>query len=177
LTQDLVGTYERPEFRDWATAARPRLRRTAYLLSGDWHLAEDLAQETLLRMYGVWRRVTRSGSPDGYARRTLVNLYRSTLRRPSRREHLTEVVPERAAPSESHDERDVLLAALAGLGGSQRAIVVLRYWEDLSVAEVAEVLGVSQGTVKSQASRALATLRVRLPDLTATGGMESDTHE
>ena len=171
-----MDTSERPDFRDWATAARPRLRRTAYLLCGDWHLAEDLTQETLLRMYAVWHRVARIGVPDAYARRTLVNLYRSMLRRPSRREYLTDVVPERAAAQNgSPDERDVLLRALAHLGESQRAIVVLRYWEDLSVAEVAEVLGLSQGTVKSQASRALATLRGRLSDLTTTIGMESDS--
>jgi RNA polymerase sigma-70 factor (sigma-E family) len=175
-TRDLVDIVEPPEFRDWATAARPRLRRTAYLLSGDWHLAEDLAQETLLRMYAVWRRVAQIGAPDAYARRTLINAYRSTLRRPSRREYLTDVIPEQAAAqSGSPEERDVLLRALAELGQSQRAIVVLRYWEDLSVIEVAEVLGLSQGTVKSQASRALATLRGRLSDLTTTAGMESDS--
>jgi RNA polymerase sigma-70 factor (sigma-E family) len=175
---NLVGTRERPEFRDWATAARPRLRRTAYLLSGDWHLAEDLAQETLMRLYAVWGRVAQAGAPDAYARRTLINLYRSTLRRPSRREYLTDVMPELAAvQSGSHDEREVLIRALAELGQSQRAVVVLRYWEDLSVAEVAEVLGLSQGTVKSQASRALASLRARLSDLTSTNtvGMECDS--
>ena len=105
-----MDTVEPPEFRDWAAAARPRLRRTAYLLSGDWHLAEDLAQETLLRMYAVWGRVTRIGAPDAYARRTLINLYRSTLRRPSRREYLTDVMPELAAELEG-DVADAYRAA------------------------------------------------------------------
>lgn len=156
------------EFRDWAAGARPRLRRTAFLLCADWHLAEDLAQETLLRMYAVWRRVTRSGNPDGYARKVLVNLYRATLRRPSRREHLTEAVPDQATIQVGfHEDREALLSALADLGGSQRAIVVLRYWEDMSVTDVAELLKLSPGTVKSQASRALATLRERLPDRTS----------
>jgi len=159
-----MSTHDRTEFGVWATAARPRLRRTGFLLSGDWHLAEDLAQETLVRMYAVWPRVSRAGAPDAYARRTLVNQYRTTLRRPWRREHLTDAVPERAAaPDGGHDERDTLLAALAGLGASQRAVVVLRYWEDMSVTDVAALLDLSPGTVRSQASRALQTLRDRLP--------------
>jgi RNA polymerase sigma-70 factor (sigma-E family) len=159
-----MSTHEGTEFGVWAAAARPRLRRTGFLLSGDWHLAEDLAQETLVRMYAVWGRVSGSGSPDAYARRTLVNQYRSTLRRPWRREQLTDTVPERVAGDAGpHEERDTLLAALAGLGASQRAIVVLRYWEDMSVSDVAALLNVSPGTVRSQASRALLTLRNRLP--------------
>jgi RNA polymerase sigma-70 factor (sigma-E family) len=163
-----VSTHAEAEFRVWAAGARPRLRRTAFLLSADWHLAEDLAQETLLRMYAVWRRVSRSGSPDAYARKTLVNLYRATLRRPSRREHVTEAVPDRATTQVGpHEDRDALLTALAGLGGSQREIVVLRYWEDMSVTEVAELLKLSPGTVKSQSSRALANLRELLPDQTS----------
>jgi RNA polymerase sigma-70 factor (sigma-E family) len=159
-----MSTHDRPEFGVWAAAARPRLRRTGFLLSGDWHLAEDLAQETLLRLYAVWPRVSRSGAPDAYARRTLVNAYRGTLRRPWRREQFTDVVPDVVAGVEGpHDDRDELLAALAGLGASQRAIVVLRYWEDMSVTDVADLLNLSPGTVRSQASRALLTLRNRLP--------------
>ena len=161
-----MSTEDHPEFGVWATAARPRLRRTAFLLSGDWHLAEDLAQDTLVRIYAVWARVSRSGTPDAYARRTLINHYRSTLRRPWRREQLTYLVPERAAADvDSYGERDALLSALAELGASQRAIVVLRYWEDMSVNDVADLLNLSPGTVRSQASRALLTLRNRLPAL------------
>jgi RNA polymerase sigma-70 factor (sigma-E family) len=164
-----MSTHEGMEFGVWAAAARPRLRRTGFLLSGDWHLAEDLAQDTLMRMYAVWERVSRSGSLDAYARRTLINQYRSTLRRPWRREHVTDTVPDRvAAVVGSHDERDTLLAALAGLGASQRAIVVLRYWEDMSVNDVATLLNLSPGTVRSQASRALQTLRHRLPGTAVT---------
>jgi RNA polymerase sigma-70 factor (sigma-E family) len=163
-----MSTHEGTEFGVWAAAARPRLRRTGFLLSGDWHLAEDLAQETLVRMYAVWPRVSRMGAPDAYARQALVNQYRSTLRRPWRREHVTDTVPERAIGDEGgHDERDTLLAALAGLGASQRAIVVLRYWEDMSVTDVATLLNLSPGTVRSQASRALLTLRNRLPATSA----------
>ncbi len=154
-----------PDFREWAVAARPRLRRTGFLLTGDWHLAEDLTQETLVRMYAVWGRPS-VHSVDGYARTTLVNQYRQVLRRPSRREHVSDQLPEvPVTDRHDHDDRAVLLAALADLGPSQRAIVVLRYWEDLSVAEVAQLLRVREGTVKSQASRALAYLRAKLPEL------------
>lgn len=147
-------------FREWAALARPRLRRTAFLLCGDWHLAEDLTQEALVRTYAVWGRVSVSGPPDAYATRVLVNARRAQLRRPWRREASVEAVPDTAAVEQAGvEERDRLLAALAGLGESQRAIVVLRYWEDRSVEEVADLLGVSDGTVKSQSARGLARLR------------------
>jgi RNA polymerase sigma-70 factor (sigma-E family) len=155
-----VSDIEGVPFRDWASMARPRLRRTAYLLCGDWHLAEDLTQETLVRVYSVWSRVSASGPPDAYATRTLVNARRAQLRRPWRRESAVPTVPDRAAPEHGGTEdRDRLLTALAGLGESQRAIVVLRYWEDRSVEEVADLLGLSTGTVKSQSARGWARLR------------------
>jgi RNA polymerase sigma-70 factor (sigma-E family) len=154
------------EFRAWAALARPRLRRTAFLLCGDWHLAEDLTQDTLVRIYAVWHRVSASGAPDSYATRTLVNCQRATARRPWRREHVTDELPDRplVGTEGSQDDRDLLLVALARLGDSQRTIVVLRYWEDLSIDEVAAVLGVSPGTVKSQSARGLARLRHLLRD-------------
>jgi RNA polymerase sigma-70 factor (sigma-E family) len=154
------------EFRAWAALARPRLRRTAFLLCGDWHLAEDLTQDTLVRIYAVWSRVSASGTPDAYATRTLINCRRATARRPWRRERTTDAVPEHpgAPPADAYDDRDVLLRALAVLGDSQRVIVVLRYWEDLSIDEVAHALGVSEGTVKSQSARGLARLRDLLAD-------------
>ena len=161
------------DFREWATAARPRLRRTGFLLTGDWHLAEDLTQETLLRMYANWGR-SDIRSIDSYARTTLVNLHRQWLRKPSRREQVSDRLPEVAVSDRhEHDNRTVLLGALAELGPSQRTIVVLRYWEDLSVAEVAQLLRVREGTVKSQASRALAYLRTKLPELAGTNREES----
>ena len=148
------------QFRDWAAVARPRLRRTAYLLCGDWHLAEDLTQETLVRVYSVWHRVSVGGPPDGYATRTLVNAHRAVLRRPWRRESAMEHLPEQGVIAVTAvDERDALLAALAKLGPSQRAIVVLRYWEDRSIEDVANLLGLSTGTVKSQSARGLTHLR------------------
>jgi RNA polymerase sigma-70 factor (sigma-E family) len=162
-----VSSSQEDEFRAWAVLARPRLRRTAFLLCGDWHLAEDLTQDTLVRVYAVWPRVSTSGAPDAYAVRTLVNCGRATARRPWRRERATDDLPDQAgavSAVDARDERDVLLTALAALGGSQRAIVVLRYWEDLSVDEVARVLGVSTGTVKSQSARGLSRLRTLLGD-------------
>ena len=160
-----VSDIDGAPFREWAASARPRLRRTAFLLCGDWHLAEDLTQETLVGVYSVWRRVSASGPPDAYATRTLVNARRTQLRRPWRRESVVEVVPDRATTDRATpggpgiEDRDRLLAALAELGASQRAVVVLRYWEDRSVEEVADVLGLSTGTVKSQAARGLTRLR------------------
>ena len=163
------------QFRDWAAVARPRLRRTAYLLCGDWHLAEDLTQETLVRVYSVWHRVSISGAPDGYATRTLVNAHRAVLRRPWRRESAMEHLPDHSTiTAAAVDERDALLAALAELGPSQRAIVVLRYWEDRSVDDVAGLLGLSTGTVKSQSARGLAHLRRLLGEPTDADRSDPD---
>ncbi len=161
-------TNPQQQFRDWAYPARPRLRRTAFLLTGDWHLAEDLTQDTLVRVRSVWSRVSGSGAPDAYATRTLVNCLRATARRPWRRESSVDLVPERIDPgssAETPDHRDELLAALAQLGLSQRTVVVLRYWDDLSIEAVAASLNLSTGTVKSQAARGLAQLRELLGSL------------
>ncbi|WP_331273030.1 SigE family RNA polymerase sigma factor [Motilibacter deserti] len=163
-----MRAHEADDFRGWAVTARPRLRRVAFLLCGDWHQAEDLTQDTLARVYSVWSRVTRTGGPDAYARQTLVNAYRALLRRPWRRETAVGYLEDDALgqaqdPSLDVSDRSDLLLALRTLGASQRAVVVLRYWEDLPVAEVAELLNVSTGTVKSQAARGLANLREALP--------------
>jgi RNA polymerase sigma-70 factor (sigma-E family) len=168
-----VTVDEESRFRAWAVGVRPRLRRTAFLLSGDWHLAEDLAQDALVRVYAVWVRVSQTGSPDAYAMRTLVNCHRAAVRRPWRREHVTDSVPDVRATqgtSGADDDRDVLVAALGRLGRSQRTIVVLRYWDDISVEDVAATLGLSPGTVKSQSARGLARLRALLDDLDAGPG-------
>ncbi|MFL6110893.1 MAG: SigE family RNA polymerase sigma factor [Catenulispora sp.] len=149
------------EFQHYMAARWPALVRTAYLLTGDQHLAEDLAQSTLTKVYASWRRVRRADDIDAYVRRVLVNTNASRFRKHRVAEHLT-AVPYDATGHEPHADlaqRSALMAALAGLPKRQRAVVVLRYWEDLSEREVADVLGVSPGTVKSQASRALARLR------------------
>ena len=87
------------DFAAYLQARQASVLRTAYLLSGDWHAAEDLTQETLLRMYDVWRRVSASGPPDAYAHKVLVNLHRQALRRPARREQPAESLPDRPARS------------------------------------------------------------------------------
>jgi RNA polymerase sigma-70 factor (sigma-E family) len=165
-----VGVTEdqKPEFPAWAVSARSRLRRTAFLLSGDWHLAEDLTQDALVRVYSVWPRVSASGAPDAYATRTLINCHRAAARRPWRRESTVGDLPDAPDPrltGQATGDRDVLMTALSLLGRSQRTIVVLRYWEDLSVGEVALALNLSTGTVKSQAARGLARLRALLAEL------------
>jgi RNA polymerase sigma-70 factor (sigma-E family) len=152
------------EFSDYMAARQDRLLRTAYLLTGDRHTAEDLVQTALAKLYLSWERVQREESLDGYVRRILVNEHRSLWRRPwKRRETTTADLPEptsRSAPrSPGRDE--ALWALVQTLPRGQRAAVVLRYYEELSEAETAAALGVSVGTVKSQTSRALAALRAR----------------
>lgn len=150
------------EFSAFFAARAPALRRTAYVVVQDWHAAEDATQLGLARLYVVWPRI-RVGSVDAYARRVVVNEALGWLRR-NRREHLVEVVPDRAAAQPDQSPLD-LAGALRLLPGQQRAIVALRFLDDLSVADTAAALDVAEGTVKSQCSRALATLRKHLPDL------------
>nr|WTB31839.1 SigE family RNA polymerase sigma factor [Streptomyces sp. NBC_00830] len=150
------------EFHEFVRARWSHLVRTAYLLTGDVHHAEDLTQTALAKAYRSWRRVSRSDSPEAYVRRILVNCNSDRFRKRRVAEALTAAPPEVAGRDEAvswADERSALLAALAGLPPKQRAVIVMRYWEDLSEGEVAEVLGCSPGTVKSQASKGLAKLR------------------
>ncbi|MFH8241303.1 MULTISPECIES: SigE family RNA polymerase sigma factor [unclassified Streptomyces] len=149
------------DFTAFASAYWSRLVRTAYMLTGDFHEAEDLVQTTLIKVYARWGRVRREDA-DAYVRRALVNNNRSRHRRRRVAHLLTPLLPDRPQRSretERLEERDVLMEALAELPERQRAVVVLRYWEDLGADEVARTLGCSPGTVKSQASRALAKLR------------------
>lgn len=149
-------------FQEFVRARWSHLVRTAYLLTGDAHLAEDLTQTALAKAYRSWRRVAGSDNPEAYVRRMLVTCNIDRFRKRRVKESLTDAPPERAGRDEAVarvDERGVLMAALAQLPPRQRAVVVMRYWEDLSEAEAAEVLGCSQGTVKSQASKGLAKLR------------------
>lgn len=152
-------------FRGWVQARRERLRVTAYLLCGDWYLADDLVQETLTRVFAVWERVSASGPPDAYARKALLRLSLDHRRRPARREVVRAELPDvPAQPVETavDGDRQRLLRALRAVPPGQRAVLVLRYWDDLSVEQTAAALGVSAGNVKSQASRGLAALRAAL---------------
>lgn len=149
-------------FVEFAQGARSRLRRTAYLLCGDWDQASDHVQEGLIRVYVAWPRLVRRGSEHAYARKAVVSAFLDHARRRSSTEVPTQPDPRRASPLDLAGEvstRLALEAALAGLPPRQRACVVLRYFEDLSVADTASALGCSEGTVKSQTSRALGSLR------------------
>ena len=149
-------------FVEFAHASRDRLRRTAYLLCGDWDQASDLVQEGLVRVYVRWPRLVRQGGELAYARKAVVSAFLDHKRRRCSTER-----PQEADPTTSSGEdvaravatRVALMAALADLPPRQRACVVLRYFEDLSVADTAALLGGTEGTVKSQTSRALFSLR------------------
>jgi len=158
------------DFADLVHTCWPGLYRTAYLLLGDAAEAEDLVQTALAKTYASWRRVRSVEAAPGYARTTLVNTAASWFRKKSWRNELpTETLPDTAAGPADADptDRSTLVDALAQLPPRQRAVVVLRYYEDLSVAQVAAALGITDGTVKSQTSAAIDRLRVLLhaPDL------------
>ena len=161
-----AGARRDAEFSAYLAARQGSLLRTAYLLTGDPHQAEDLVQTAFAKLYLAWDRVQDRESLDGYVRRILVNENNSLWRRAwKRREVATERLPE--APSrDTYDEgrAAALWDLVQTLPRRARAVVVLRYNEELSEAETADVLGISAGTVKSQTSRALATLRQRTPD-------------
>lgn len=161
------------EFTAFMAEHADTLLHTAWLLVGDMHRAEDLTQQALVRTYGAWRRARTD--PLAYTRRVLVNLRVDTWRR-RRREVLTDEVPDSpadAAGPRRADDRDQLARALALLTPHQRRVVVLRYFVDLSEAQVADELGITTGTVKAIASRSLATLRdVLRPADPSSGGSQ-----
>ena len=158
-----MGIEDDDDYRDFVVARWRPLLRTAYLLTGDAGRAEDLLQTALARLWLVWPRV-KNDAPEAYVRKILANTSASWWRRRWHGELPTEHLPERTAGSELADSsaaRDEMRVALAVLSPRQRAVVVLRYAEDLSEQQVAEMLGVSVGTVKTLASRGLARLRER----------------
>lgn len=150
------------EFADWAAGQERALLRTAYLLTGDLHRAEDLVQEALVKVGLRWARL-RSGNPGGYARTVVAHDAASWWRR--RREYPTELVGRDAGASSDLEVALVVRRALARLTPRQRAVLVLRHLEDLSERQTAEILRVSVGTVKSQNAAALARLRDGAPEL------------
>ncbi|MEU8152077.1 SigE family RNA polymerase sigma factor [Micromonospora sp. NPDC048986] len=165
------------QFREFVAARSAALLRTAYLLTGDWATAEDLLQTALTKTYLAWKRLGGIEAVEPYARRVMVNTSTSWWRRRWHGERPTEVLPERAGVDEIEQQldRDLLWRHLRELPNRQRAVLVLRYYEDMSEAQTAAMLDISPGTVKSQASRALATLRRRLgadaPELAAAAGI------
>lgn len=147
-------------FEEFVASASPRLLRTAFLLTRDEGHAEDLLQSSLARAWRAWHRI--NGDPEPYVRKVIVNTYATWWRRRWRGEQPTQRLPETGmtAPQAAVDEREWLWQALGRLPRRQRAVLVLRFYEDLTEARTAAVLGCSIGTVKSQTSRAIARLRL-----------------
>jgi RNA polymerase sigma-70 factor (sigma-E family) len=150
------------EFAEFMRGRWSALVRLGYGLTGDQHLAEDLARAALAKTYASWPRVLRSGDPDVYVRRIILNASLGKVRRRQVRERgpAAEPGPGTAPGIRADDDRPALVTALMGLPAGQRSVVLLRYWMDMTEAQVAAVLGCSVGSVRSQASRALANLRV-----------------
>ena len=159
---------DREGFDEFVATRSRTLLRTAYLLTGEHALAEDLLQTALAKCWFAWGRI--EGAPEPYVRRVLVTTYATWWRRKWTGERPSAALPDVPVPDGSSvEDRDALWRALDTLPRRQRAVVVLRYYEDLSEADTAAALGISKGTVKSQAAKALAALR-RDADLTRTIG-------
>ena len=172
---------EHGEFASFVHTTGAQLYRTALLLTGDHHLAEDLTQTTYAKVFASWRRVHRADNPVGYARTILLNTFLShrRLRRsgeqPGRAADVTETLTDSAIDGAANDAdpstRVDLLAALARLSPTDRAVLVARYWEDRSIAETAADLGVSQSAVRTRSKRALERLRPLVLHLSPEGIM------
>jgi RNA polymerase sigma-70 factor (sigma-E family) len=159
-----VKAAEEREFREYVAARLPALRRSAYLLCGDRHAADDVVSIALGKLFRAWRRVSRLQQPDAYVRKMLVHAWFDERRRPWwRREHVAAELPE-PPPDVGPDltERLHLLALLDRLPAKRRAVLVLRFLDDLGVEETAEIVGCSPGTVKTHTARGLADLRALL---------------
>lgn len=156
-------------FAEFVAARQAALLRTAYLLTGHAQDAEDLVQTTLVKVVPRWRRIR--DNPEPYVRRVMVNENVSRWRRRRWREESTDALPDRLADAADHDDLLAVRSALLGLAPRQRAVLVLRYYEGLSEAEIAAALGIAPGTVKSQARDGLARLRRALPDVEDVGSL------
>ncbi|MBC2906967.1 SigE family RNA polymerase sigma factor [Streptomyces cupreus] len=168
-------TQERDEeFQHFVTGRWPRLMRTAFLLTGEQHAAEDLVQSTLEQVYVAWRRVGSADEPEAYVRRVMINAHARKHRRrlreflaPKDDSGLVHEVADTGDRIAQADDRNALLKALAQLPPRQREAVVLRYWEDLTETQTAEAMGCSVGAVKSNAAKGIAKLRA-IPGLAET---------
>jgi RNA polymerase sigma-70 factor (sigma-E family) len=168
-----VSSAHDAEFSAYFRSRRDQVRRTAYLLSGDWHKADDLTQIAFVKLYGAWARVRDPAAMDAYLRSCLVRSVVDESRRPWRREKVVEILPETFDWSESDiatlvADRELFRQALAVVPPGQRTVLVLRYFEGLDVASTAAAMGLSEGTVKSQTSRGLAALRTAIEKLGVT---------
>ena len=159
------------DYVEFVATRRTHLRRVAYALTGDWHLAEDLVQTALAKVYVAWPRIT--GAEEAYARKVILNAVIDERRRPWRRETPVVEHRDRPAPEPTGPEvRDEVVAALQQLPAMQRKAVLLRHWLDLSVEETARELGVSTGTVKSHTSRGLDRLQSLLTAAAAASDLD-----
>jgi RNA polymerase sigma-70 factor (sigma-E family) len=149
-------------FAEFVVARERALQRTAWLLTGDWALAEDLVQTALARAWPRWERIRRRDNPEVYVRKVMVNTWLTWTRRKWRREQALGVVPDGPAPGDHASETTIRIAvqqALGALTQRQRAVLVMRVFDDMSEADVAHALNLAVGTVKSTTAQALAKLR------------------
>lgn len=160
---------ERAAFNEFVHARLPKLLRFGHALTGDPHSGADLVQDALERAMLAWSRIDAKEDPEGYVRRIMVNRNVSIWRR-HRKERLTDRMPENASSSPANERDDGLWEAIKQLPVKQRAVIVLRYYEDLSEVQIAATMGCSTGTVKSQASRAMAKLRTLMDEKNLVGG-------
>ncbi|MEU8028965.1 SigE family RNA polymerase sigma factor [Streptomyces sp. NPDC049099] len=169
------------EFQSFMVGRWPRLMRTAFLLTGEQHAAEDLVQSTLERVYVAWRKVGTADDPEAYVRRVMINLHARKHRKrlkeflaPKDDSGLVHEVADTGDRIAQADDRGTLLKALAQLPVRQREAVVLRYWEDLTETQAAEAMGCSVGTVKSNAAKGIAKLRAipGLAEMVTHGGLK-----
>jgi RNA polymerase sigma-70 factor (sigma-E family) len=171
---DAVNRTDEDEYRQFVTARLEPLRVTAYLLCRDWHTADDLVSITVGKLYRHWRRVRAMEHVDAYVRGMLTNAWLDERRRPWRREKVTDTLPDQpevTLPQAALADRELLLDLLMQLPPRRRAVVVLRFYGDLSVEETARALGISTGTVKSQTARGLESLRaLATVEATTNGG-------
>lgn len=154
-------------FREYISSQLDPLRRTAYLMCGDWHSADDAVSAAVVKIYQNWHRISRMENLDAYVRRAVVNAWLDERRRPWRRERPVPELPPLAQLADDGvvNDRLAILRHLNTLPGRRRAVIVLRFYCDLSVEETAQVLECSSGTVKSQTARALETLRTSMIDV------------
>jgi RNA polymerase sigma-70 factor (sigma-E family) len=167
----LAGDTADAEYTDYVGIRMVQWRRTAYLMCGDWYLGDDIVQRTLTELYRKWPKMRRQDNLDGLVRTMLLRRLIDERRRGWFRVRLTGEVPEPPAPAELDlGDRMVLIDALKRVAPRQRAVLVLRFFQDLSVEETAEALNCSAGTVKSQTAKGLAAMRRLLSPLTIMDG-------
>jgi len=172
-----VGPEEEAKFSVYVTSRRDQVRRTAYLICGDWHRADDLTQIAFVKLYGAWEQIRDHAALDAFVRRCLMRVAVDESRRPWRRERAVEVLPEVADRSgiaadiaTGVVDREFVRLAMAEVPAGQRAVLVLRYYEGMDVSATAAALECSEGNVKSQAARGLAALKAALARQSPAGG-------